>query len=210
MEIQNEIKNKMIFTSFVSLIVIVIVLGGIVYVAQKKIPAQYQNQGKTLLRHVAETPAPTQSPVTGTMDVAQKTQKATFKRGETVSFIISADSKGDTITGYDAVLRYDPQLLTFSKATSLVEGMDLFQTDEPSEVSGKSELVVTAIQSISQKDPFIFSRTPLAEVSFVVKKAGTVPVEMVFAPGHTTDSNLMNTQTQDILSSVAGITIETR
>ncbi len=209
-ENQAEIKSKMILTSVLSLVGIVIVIGTIMYIAQKKLPEKYRVNEENLLRHIKDEPSPTPMPITGTFGMVTKDGKTAYRKGDTMTVVVAADSKGDKITGYDAVLRYDPLLMTLDKVTSLVEGMDLYQTETPSEEQGRTDLVVTGIQSVGQQDPFIFSNTALVEVSFVIKQASAAGVQLVFEPGQTTDSNLMNTQTQDILSSVGNITINTR
>lgn len=208
MEDDKEIKNKMLLTGVLSLIGIVVVVGAIMYVAQRKLPEKYKTQEKKLLRHFVEPVEPTPAPLTGILGMQVKTAKTAYVKGDVVVLTVSADSKGDQITGYDAVLRYDPTLLKVDKVASLVEGIDMYQTDTAADVPGLNDLVVTGIQSISQEDPFTFTNSPIAEVTFVVLKAGSANVDMVFIPNHTADSNLMNTQTQDILSEVQGITLQ--
>lgn len=208
MDDDRAIKNKMIATSTLSLLGVVIVVGGIMYIARGKLPEKYKIKETNLLRRIIDEPKPTPAKITGTMATTPKGSKTMYRKGDVVTMLISADSKGDRITGYDAVLRYDPTMLQFDKVASLVEGLDLYQTEVASEVQGKTDLVVTGIQSISQKEPFLFNNTPLVEVTFMVKKKGTALIDMVFAPGHTTESNLMNAQTQDILSSAQGTTLD--
>lgn len=198
----------MLLTGLLSIVGIVFVVGGIMYVAQKKLPEKYKEQEKQLLRHVIEPEEPTPAPLTGQFGMAVTSKKTTYVKGDIVTMTVTADSKGDSITGYDAVLRYDPTVLKLNKVLSMVEGMDLYQTDIPAEVAGFNDLVITGIQSISQKDAYVFANTPLVEVSFSVLKAGDASVQMVYSPNHTTDSNLMNTQTQDILSNVQGVTLQ--
>ncbi|KXK11179.1 MAG: Cohesin domain protein [Microgenomates bacterium OLB23] len=208
MEDDAEIKNKMLLTGLISIIGIVVVVGGIMYVAQNKLPEKYKDQEKQLLRHIIEPAEPTAAPLTGVFGMAVKGAKQSYRKGDIVTMTVTADSKGDKITGYDAVLRYDPSVLKVHNVLSLVEGMDIYQTDIPAEATGYNDLVVTGIQSISQPEPYVFAQSPLVEVSFSVLKAGNASVELVFSPNHTTDSNLMNTQTQDILSSVQGVTLQ--
>jgi hypothetical protein len=208
MEDDKEIKNKMMLTGILSIVGIVLVVGGIMYVAQRKLPEKYKTQEKNLLNTIVHNAEPTQAPLTGVMNMNVKSAKEAYKKGDLVTLTVSADSKNDHIAGYDVVLRYDPTLLKVDKVTSLVEGMDLYQASTPAEVPGLQDLVVTGIQSISQKDPYVFANTPIAEVTFSVLKVGTANVDIVFTPNHTADSNLMNTQTQDILSNVEGLTLQ--
>lgn len=198
----------MVLTGILSIVGIVVVIGGIMFVAQRKLPEKYVNQEKNLVNRFIEPAKPTEAPLTGVMSMAATTPKPSYRRGDLVTITVTADSKGDHITGYDAVLRYDPTLVKVDKVTSLVEGMDLYQTSTPSEVAELQDLVVTGIQSISQEEPYVFSQTPIAEVTFSMIKAGTASIDMVFTPNHTADSNLMNTQTQDILSNVQGMTLQ--
>lgn len=208
MEDDREIKNKMLLTGIFSVVGIVLVIGGIMYVAQRKLPEKYIVKEKNLINRFVEPVEPTLAPLTGVLSMTDKTAKPSYRKGDLVTITITADSKGDRITGYDAVLRYDPTLLKLDKVTSLAEGMDLYQTSTPSEIAGLQDLVVTGIQSISQEEPYLFAQTPIAEVTFSLLKSGTASIDMVFSPNHTTDSNLMNTQTQDILSNVQGMSLQ--
>jgi len=208
MEEDKEIKNKMLFTGLFSLVSIVLVVGGIIFIAQRKLPSKYKTQEKALVDKFVKQiePTPTLAPVTGILNLTIKTVKPVYQKGDLVTIAVMADSKGDHITGYDAVVRYDPTLMKVDKVTSLVEGMDLYQTDTPEEKPVYNDLIITGIQGLGQKDPFLFTGTPIAEVTFRLLKSGSAMVDLVFMPNHTADSNLMNTQTQDVLSGVQGVT----
>ena len=145
--------------------------------------------------------------ITGRIGLSPKGTHTSYKKGQTVTLFVYADSQEQEITGYDAVLRYDTNKIRFESVTSVLEGMDIYETEDAIGADTR-ELIVTGIQSMSQGEPFVFNNTALAEVTFTVLESGPVDISLVYEPGSQRESNLITSRNQDILSTVIGTTLE--
>lgn len=147
----------------------------------------------------------------GTLTLSVKNVKVSYKAGEVITVIVSADSDGRSISGYDAVLSYDSSKVTFSKVKNL---RDDFQTFVKKGVV--SPVTLTGVKKLDASEVSVFSGTPLAEVSFIVKTGALIDTSSIhpsaefnlgFIPGSTQDSNLIDEISEDVLGKVAGVTI---
>lgn len=122
--------------------------------------------------------------------------------GEEFVVTVSADSMGDQVTAYDAVIVYDRESFAYISSNNLLDKFEINAVDK------EAGLMLTGYKSLAEEEPVVFDNTNLAEVTFMAKKAGTSPLKLMFARGKTADSNLVNEKTQDILGSVEDITIQ--
>lgn len=147
----------------------------------------------------------------GSLTLSVKNVKVSYKVGEVITVIVSADSDGRSISGYDAVLSYDSSKVTFSKVKNL---RDDFQTFVKKGVV--SPVTLTGVKKLDASEVSVFSGTPLAEVSFIVKTGAFIDTSSIhpsaefnlgFIPGSTQDSNLIDEISEDVLGKVAGVTM---
>ena len=193
--------SKVVFLGIGSVIIIIVLIVLIVSFARNRVQRA---------RHMVSTGAEQSQltdEITGRIGLSVKGSKDTFRRGDTVTLFVYADSQGQEITGYDAVLKYDPTQVTFVSVKSVIDGMDIYETEDELE-DGTSELIITGIQSLSQGDPFVFDNTALAEVTFTMADRGPLDIDVVYEPGSQRESNLITSSNQDILSTVVGATLE--
>jgi hypothetical protein len=88
-------------------------------------------------------------------------------------------------------------------------GIDLLDTDLETD-NGMHELIVTGVQSLSQKEPFIFDGSELIEMTFTAIGTGTVNLNPAYEKGSNRESNLLDSSTNEILSGVEGVTLVIR
>lgn len=204
-EMAPHTTSRVLVLSVVSLIVISVAIIGIVVFARNRVKeARDLSRSKTLQKEEKKM----DEAITGRIGLSVKGTTTRFTAGQTATFFIYADSKGQAITGYDAVLRYNTKQVRFESVNSVFDGLDIYETED-SVSKDVSELIVTGIQSISAPDPFVLSNTALAEVTFTVLQSAPISIDVVYEPGSERESNLMTAKNQDILSAVIGAKLNT-
>lgn len=147
----------------------------------------------------------------GVLTLSLKNQKVSYQIGDIITVVVSADSDNKSISGYDAVLSYDSSKVTFSKVKNV---RDDFQTFVKKGVV--SPVTLTGVKKLDASEVSVFSGTPLAEVSFIVKTGALIDTSSIhpsaefnlgFIPGSTQDSNLIDEISEDVLGKVAGVAI---
>lgn len=202
--------NRVLGLSIASVIAIVLVLLGVVLFAQNRV--RVSRKTVTLQESKLEektTISPRMSSINGKLGLTLKGSSSSFKKGDTVTFFVYADAQENKITGYDAVVHYDPTQLTYDAVSPALEGMEVHSTDNEIN-TGTRELVITGIRSTQRKEPFILSNTALVEINFIAAQNGEAQVDLMYEPGSSTDSNVMTVHNQDVLSGTEGITVTIR
>lgn len=202
---QPQSTNKIPLLTAGSIILVIVIITGIVLFARDRVA---QNKKGAGIQVNDEQPV-AKDTVTGTLGISQKGNQAFYRRNQQVTFFVYADSRSQKVTGYDAVLRYNPAELRFESVKTVIEDIDILETVEPVDETTE-EVYITGVQSLSRKDPFMFENTALAEVTFTVLSGDEVSVDLVYEPGSRVDSNLLTASNQDIISDVVGTTITVR
>ena len=197
-------QNRVLGLSIASVIAIVLVLLGVVLFAQNRIHVSQQKPDQK-----AAAISPRMTTINGRLGLTIKGAARSFRQGDKVTLFVYADAQNNQITGYDAVIHYNPRGLTYENLSSSLEGMEVHATDNEIDETTR-ELVITGIRSTSRKDPFIFSNTALVEINFMAQQSGEGTVDLMFEPGSSTDSNIMNIHNQDILGATEGVTFTIR
>lgn len=133
-------------------------------------------------------------------------EKTQFKVGEQVPVKIKVASGDHYINGVDVIIKFDPKILDEAQRPSLSTS-NLFDEYPLAKVDRKNGLVqISGITSLSKKG---FKGTgELATVLLKAKAAGSAVVTVEFAPGITSDSNLIEIDSStDILESVGNINL---
>lgn len=201
-EMSSHGTSRVFLLSILSLFVITIAIVGIVVFARNRVREARNYARSERLQEVTKSSTVT----TGTLGLAPKGSATSYRAGQTVTLFVYADSKEQEITGYDAVLRFDPKKIRFESVKSVLDGMEIYETEDQLE-NGMSELIVTGIQGLGTSKPFVFNNTALVEVTFTVLDAGPISVDLMYEPGSQRESNLITTHNQDIVSSVMGTTL---
>lgn len=131
-----------------------------------------------------------------------KDQTTTGKKEDTVTVLVLADSKGERITGYDVVLRYDQKILDFVEARSLLSDFQAISTTKDGTVT------ITGVKKLTTDQPSVFDQTVLLETDFIAKELGSTMISFDFSPAQTNESNLINEQSEDVLADTQGMVIK--
>lgn len=202
-EIQTPDNKKILGISVTSIIIIVIIVAGIVFFARDRLGIKPFTQQSTN----DETSSVT-TDVTGAMGLTIKGNANSFRKGDTITLLVFADSKGQEIIGYDIALRYDSTKLQYEGQKTLLNGADQFEASRDGVAEQESELYITGVQSTNRENPFQFNNTALTEVTFTALESGVTRVEFMYEPGNDSDSNLFTPRLQDILNTASGTDIE--
>jgi hypothetical protein len=113
----------------------------------------------------------------GEVSLIVKNKTDRFTIGQPMSLIISGNSNGKNITGFDFIIAYDKTAFSFNKAVSLSSDFDLkvFQIGDG--------LIVTGNKKLQVNRPTILSNNHLIELVFVPKKAGQFDFSILSSSG---------------------------
>lgn len=131
--------------------------------------------------------------------------KLIYKVGDAVPINVRVSTGGHTTSGTDLLLHFDPKFL---EATAGAFTSGKIYSDYPLiNVDGKNGVInISGIASLG-KGSFI-GGGDLGVISFKAKTAGKTPVTVDFKKGVTTDSNVIDAQTnEDILGQVTNLNI---
>lgn len=137
----------------------------------------------------------------GSLRLEYEQGHSVFAVGEDMTVILYANSVGQNVSGYDALLTYDATQLEFVSAESLVDSFNIFTNTD------NDPVLVSGVRDFDNEATFIFDETPVAVLTFRALSEGAHPIDFSYVEDDTRDSNLVSMQTEDILSSVQGITL---
>lgn len=201
----HQNKNNFFLTAIFSLVVGIFIILFIAALIMYKI-SQTQNRflsGDDLATYV---PAPVRvSPPAPKGKLSLRLGDPAITSENTTTIVVTADSAGTSITGYDLVLEYDDSALQLATVKSLD---DVFQTF--AKKSDRSPLIVTGIKKIGgleEAGSTIFSNTDLVAITFRIKQRLTEDLifNLEFTPGSLRDSNLIDENSEDVLGRVIGV-----
>jgi hypothetical protein len=138
--------------------------------------------------------------VNGKMMIKVKDNKLNHKENETITLILYIHSQGELITGYDASIKFEPELVRFENQKNLFEDFKHFRK------VGGEWLLLSAARGLDTQ-PFILNEKAVMEFSFKALKAGNPSFHLSLVPNGTNDSNLININSQDILSEVNSVSV---
>ena len=113
--------------------------------------------------------------------------------------VVGSSSK--PVVGFDAVISFDDQAVKYDSATSLNDNFQVFPTKQ----TGK--LYVTAGKKLSVAGAVDLKDTPLLSITFTPLQQGNYEFNLNYKAGDTTDSSLIDDQSNDILEQVSGVKI---
>lgn len=128
--------------------------------------------------------------------------KTSFSLSEKIPVSVVASSDGKAITAFDTLIEYDPQFLTLSqRKPPPLQDFNYFGKNSDTLIS------VSAVQKIDSTAQVKFDNTTLLEMEFTPKKQGKTVLKIIYMPNSTSDSNLIDNSSHDILSNAAGTEI---
>ena len=130
------------------------------------------------------------------------TAKTSYAVSETIPVSIKATTGEAAITAFDAVIEYDPEFLTLSKRNPppLKEFTYYGQNTD-------TLISVSAIQKPDSETRVKFDKTTLFDLEFTPKKTGKTVLKVIYFPNSTSESNLLNPDSKDILGNVRALEV---
>lgn len=122
--------------------------------------------------------------------------KQTYAAGDEVLVRVVVNSQQTPIAGYDAVITFDPQYVTYQDSKSVSNNFSLYAQPNGGSTS------LTGMRPLNESPLAV--NEGVAEVRYRVIKTGKVVFGLKYSPGSTADSNLIDSSSKDILSSVNG------
>lgn len=178
-------------------IVFFLIILAVFIVMNRKKPADF---GKNIL--TPAVPSPTYAPQEkGVLSLKLKNGQTGFAVGQAVTVVVSASSDDKSITGFDAVLNFDPALLQYQSSFAQDPNFQVFSSIK----DGK--LMITGVKNLGVTDPTVLVDSPLVEVNFLTLKSGSANLDFEFKPPSKADSNLIDDKNNEVLGKVEGITI---
>jgi len=132
------------------------------------------------------------------------TNKDSYTVNEKVIVTISAHSQEQAVAAFDVLLEFDPEYLslTTQRKPLLSEYMYFYNS------FSESSIQIAAVQQGKDISDQIFTDTALFEFEFTIKKAGTTDISLIYDRQSNNESNLLNSESVDMLSNVYGKRIE--
>lgn len=135
--------------------------------------------------------------ITGTtgaeMSIRKQNDRSIVEVGDQFDVILSVDSKSGQVYGFDAVIKFNPDVVSYKSFKGIDAKFDFV-------ASVKNDiLIVTGILKNDQSAVKLAS-TPLATLSFIAVENGNADMELVMdGQASTTDSNILNEKSQDVI-----------
>ncbi len=132
------------------------------------------------------------------------TNKDSYSISEKVLVTISANSEGQAVRAFDALFVFDPEYvsLTTQRKPLLPDFMYYYNAFSESSVQ------ISAVQQGKDLSDQIFKDTSLFQFELTIKKVGSTTLGLSFDKQSTDESNLLNSESVDMLSTVKGAKIE--
>lgn len=104
-------------------------------------------------------------------------EKLSYSKDETVVVFIKAFSEGKDITGYDMLIKVDPELFNLKSASSAISGFTVLPFEKGSYIA------ITAIKDIGQTGQSILNNTNVLKLEFSPKKQGESTISISLNEG---------------------------
>ena len=184
----------------VLIIILMLIPIGIIYVKNKYAKKTSPSSRSGFQNFNSSFPFFSLSPDKGTLTLKTSDNKKIYSVKDTITILLIGNSMKQTIVGYDAYLQYDTSFLNYTGGKTL---LDDFTTIRRTIKNGS---IITAVEKSAVKKPYIFTDTPLFEMTFIPKKIGNASLQLIYPDGTTNKSTLINTNSKNMLGQVRNIT----
>lgn len=180
------------------IVVLLIAAGGILYMQGNSamIPGS-----KDTTQDIAKPGMTDKEIVRGMLSIAPISGRHIYEKGESVVLLLIGNSDGKDAVGFDAALKINQDILTFSQSTSKLPSFETFDN------VNDERIYVGGIRRLDSKSASIFDNAELAELTFTAQAEGHSNVDFLFKPDDTTESNIVLTTSKDGLGDVKGTDI---
>lgn len=115
--------------------------------------------------------------------------------GTTFTVSIVADTQNQFVSGYDAVVGYDPKIATYVSTTNVDPNFSVY------EKASDTSVAVTGVKK-SPSTHAQFRGEPIVTLTFRARAVGNTGIVISYVPGSTLQSNIYNEKTINILQMV--------
>lgn len=121
------------------------------------------------LRSLNVKPSPTlmPHPSAGSFTLTTQDGRTRYPVDSQIKLILTADSGGTRVVGYDAVLKYTLAGFAYSKTTSLIPDYQVYAKDAGTYISA------SGVQALTSSVSGVFTNTPLLQFEFTAARKGT-------------------------------------
>lgn len=120
-------------------------------------------------------------------------------KNEIVRLYVYIDSPKHKVSGYDIVLPFDSEALSFQSATSILSDFQVFSHAK------NGVLSITGTKKLSENTYETMHNAQVAELIFTPRKSGEFLFEPKFEKEKTNDTNIIDEEGTDVLEKVSGI-----
>ena len=199
MENQKSNKTKIIISVSISLFLLLAVFGWWLLKTNSKMSNQSKTEVTTdaqkdqvEIEKVRELPK-------GKMSFVA--DKSVYSIGDTITIKVMTDSALLPLVGYDVLLSQNPNI-TFVDFTSMLSDFDAIKS------VSTSDILLTVAKHLDALRPTTLKGEVIATITYKASKVGSVDLKPEFVPFATTDSNLMDDKSTDLLGEVKGVMFE--
>ncbi len=155
------------------------------------------------LNPVTQTTENTSSGTNNFATMLVNTPKNNYSLSEKIPVKIMGNSDEKAVTAFDILIEYDGQFLTLDerKPPPLSDFLYFGKNDQ-------TTISVSAVLKPQSNASQIFKGTILLELEFSPKKIGKTRINLIYSPGSTNESNLLDNKSTDVLSNVYGAEID--
>lgn len=171
--------EKIIVIVFLVVILTELVWAGYTFFNNRSTPKQVINTKKTEI-------------VKKVTSISIVPQKIEVKKGDkfTVSIIINSDVYSD---GTDLSLFYDPKFVSIENEKIPLQVANIYNNYPQNKVDSQKGIVT--VSGITDKKGGVLTNGLFGTIEFIAKNPGVSKISIDFAPGSTTDSNIINSLT---------------
>lgn len=192
---ENQIVNKKPFLILLLILLAVIILTASILLRNKN----FTNNNEIL----SVTPTLSISPITSNITAKGSLRLVSVAVNNLITLNVMGDSNGSAVSGYDLVLNYDENAVSFVNQKAINDDFQIIARNSGGKLS------LTGAKKINLKTDAVFNNnTPLVELNFKPLKKGKVNFSILYDSGSKKYSNIIDNHNEQVLGKVEGIEID--
>jgi len=184
------------------LVVVFIIIAFMSFSSSKKAALVTTQTPSNVTTTNRNTPSVAKQKISATLSLVLTEPKKVYKVHDLITFTIVGDSADQQVRGYDAAFKFDPTRVSFVSDKNLLPSLQYMRR-----IRG-NWILITSTQPIGKTNAISFSKTKLTDITFKATAAGAAYFPMSYIPDSYNDSNLIDTASNDMLSSATGIVVQ--
>ena len=191
-------------TAAIILLVIILIVIGIMYRLSHTIEKKRVESDNINMTPITLAPVVSKAPVAemkGSIKLLTQGQTVAFVPDDEITVLIEGSATNAGIVGYDVVIPYNPEIMSYVKTQSNDERFILVANQK------NNTLVITGVKKPEHKDRVMLSNSVLATITFKALHKAHYSLTPLFGLNKSNDTNLMSESGYDIAGKVQGIDI---